>query len=96
MTGFVYETRGLILRPKWILGIVIKVCGPRTYVARTGHKARYVHNDHLVRAHDDAPDDVPNDVSEPKVIVRESSDQTVTDFSVNALDNICNPQVNLS
>ena len=23
---------------KWIPGTVIKVCGPRTYVVRTGHK----------------------------------------------------------
>ena len=43
---------------KWILGPVIKVCAPRTYVVRTGHKTTYAHNDHLIRAHDDVPDDV--------------------------------------
>ena len=32
---------------KWIPGTVIKVCGPRTYVVRTGHKTRYVHTDHM-------------------------------------------------
>ena len=77
---------------KWILGTVIKVCGPRTYVVRTGHKTRYVHNDHLIRAHDDVPDDV----SEPEVIVPELSGQTVTDIDVNPLDSTCNSHVNLS
>ena len=78
---------------KWILGTVINVCGPRTYVVRTGHKTRYVHTDHLIRAHDDVPDDV----SEPEVIVTESSSQTVyTDINVNPLDSICNSHVNLS
>ena len=39
--------------------------GPQTYVVRTGHKTRYVYNDHLIRAHDDVPDDV----SEPEVLI---------------------------
>ena len=38
-------------RPKspvdnWISGTVIKVCGPRTYVANKGYKNRYVHRSH--------------------------------------------------
>ena len=33
---------------KWIPGTIIKVCGPRTYVVRTGHKARFVHTDHTI------------------------------------------------
>ena len=33
---------------RWILGRVVKVCGPRAYLVKTGHKARYVHADHLL------------------------------------------------
>ena len=77
---------------KWILGTAIKVCGPPTCVVRTRHKTRYVHTDHLIRA----DDHVPDDVSEPEVIVPESSGRTVTDINVNSLDSICNPHVNLS
>lgn len=58
---------------KWIPGTVIKVCGPRTYVVRTGHKTRYVHTDHMIRAHDNVPDDV----SEPDIRVPESSSQKI-------------------
>ena len=43
---------------KWISGTVIKVCGPRTYVVNTGYKNRYVHADHMISAHDDAPSTV--------------------------------------
>ena len=86
------NTRANSKPDKWVLGTVIKVCGPRTYVVRTGHKTRYVHNDHLLRAHDD----VPGDVNEPEVIVPESTGQSDTDIDVNPLDSICNPHVNLS
>ena len=40
-----------------ILGRVVKVCGPRAYLVKTGHKARYVHADHLIRAHDKGPNE---------------------------------------
>ena len=82
----VQNTRANSKTDKWILGTVIKVCGPRTYVVRTGHKTRYVHTDHLIRAHDDVPDDV----SSQNQVVR------LTDVNVNPLDSICNPHVNLS
>lgn len=36
----------------------MKTCGPRTYVVRTGHRNRYVHTDHMIKAHDDVPDDI--------------------------------------
>ena len=88
----VRNTRANSKTDKWILGTVIKVCGPRTYVVRTGHKTRYVHNDDLIRAHDE----VPGDFSEPEVIVPELSGQTVTDIDVNPLDGICNSHANLS
>ena len=76
---------------KWIPGTVIKVCGPRTYVVRTGHKTRYVHNDHMIRAHDNVPDDV----SEPDVMVPESSGQKTNDDNVNPLDSTSEPHVDL-
>ena len=38
---------------RWILGRVVKVSGPRTYLVKTGHKTRYLHADHLIRAHDE-------------------------------------------
>jgi hypothetical protein len=56
---------------KWIPGTVVKVCGPRTYVVRTGHKTRYVHTDHMIKAHDEVPDDI----SEPEIGVPESCEQ---------------------
>ena len=76
---------------KWIPGTVIKVCGPRTYVVRTGHKTRYVHTDHMIRAHDNVPDDV----SEPDVMVPESSGQKINDDNVNPLDTTSEPHVDL-
>ena len=36
---------------QWILGKVVKVCRPRTYLVRTGHKTRHVHADHLIIVH---------------------------------------------
>ena len=43
---------------RWILGRVVKVCGPRTYLVKTGHKTRYVHVDHLIKAQDKVPDEI--------------------------------------
>ena len=31
------QPKGNVVR--WILGRVVKVCGPRTYLVKTGHKA---------------------------------------------------------
>ena len=57
---------------RWILGKVVKVCRPRTYLVRTGHKTRYVHADHLIRAHDK----VPNETSEVEICVPELCEQS--------------------
>ena len=76
---------------KWIPGTIIEVCGPRTYVVRTGHKTRYVHTDHMIRAHDNVPDDV----SEPDAVVPESSGQKINDDNVNLLDSTSEPHVYL-
>ena len=57
---------------KWILGKVVKVCGPRTYLVRTGHKTRFVHADHLIRPHDK----LPEETSEVDVPVSELCDQS--------------------
>ena len=43
---------------KRVVGRVVKVCGPRTYLVKTGHKTRYVHADHLIEAHDKVPDEI--------------------------------------
>ena len=43
------------------------VCGPRTYLAKTGHKTRYVHVDRLIKAHDK----VPNEIGELDIPVPE-------------------------
>ena len=40
----------------WILGKVVKVCGPRNYLVKTGYKTRFVHVDHLIRAQDKDPE----------------------------------------
>ena len=76
---------------KWIAGTVIKVCGPRAYVVRTGHKTTYVHTDQIIRAHDNVPDDV----SEPDVMVPESSGQKINDDNENPLNSISEPHVDL-
>ena len=39
----VRNTRANSMRERWVPGTVVKVCGPRTYIVKTGHKARYVH-----------------------------------------------------
>ena len=36
--------------------MMVKVCGPRTYLIKAGHKARYILGDQLIRA----PMKVPN------------------------------------
>ena len=58
---------------RWILGRVVKVYGPRTYLVNTGHKTRYVHADHLISAHDNGP----NEATKIKISVPESYDQSV-------------------
>ena len=50
---------------RWILGRVVKVCGPRTYLVKTEHKTRYVHADHLIRADYKGP----NEASEIEISV---------------------------
>ena len=65
------QAKGNIVR--WILGRVVKVCGPRNYLVKTGHKTRYVHTDHLIRAHDKGP----NKASGIKISVPELRDQPV-------------------
>ncbi|XP_022784582.1 uncharacterized protein K02A2.6-like [Stylophora pistillata] len=42
---------------RWILGRVVKVCGHRSYLVKTGHKTRYVHVDHLIKAYDKLPNE---------------------------------------
>ena len=66
------------------MGTVINVCGPRTCVDRTEHKTRYVHTNHMIKAHDDVPDDI----SEPEVTVPVSCDQMVTDDGANPVNSI--------
>ena len=65
------QPKGNVVR--WILGRVVKVSGPRTYLVKTGHKARYVYGDHLIRAHDKGP----NEASESEISVSELCDQSV-------------------
>ena len=50
---------------------MVKVCEPRTYLIKTGHKTRYVHADHLIRAHDK----VPNETREFDIPVPELCEQ---------------------
>ena len=48
----------VVILKSWILGRVVKVCGPRTYLVKTGHETRYVHVDHLIKAHDKVPNEI--------------------------------------
>ena len=57
---------------RWILGRVVKVCGPRAYLVKTGHKTRYVHVDHLIKAHDK----VPNEIEELDIPIPELCEQS--------------------
>ena len=58
-----------------ILGRVVKICGPRTYMVKTGHKTRYDHVDHLIKAHDK----VPNEIGELDIPVPELCEQSNLD-----------------
>lgn len=75
------QAKGNIVR--WILGRVVKVCGPRTYLVKTGHKTRYVHADRLIRAHDKGP----NEASEIEISVSESCDQSVPVLDTELISN---------
>jgi len=57
---------------RWILGSVVKVCGPRTYLVKTIHKTRYVQVDHLIKAQDK----VPNTTGELDKLVPELCEQS--------------------
>ena len=57
---------------RWILGRVVKVCGPRIYLVTTGHKTRYAHVDHLIKAHDK----LPNEIGELDIPIPELCKQT--------------------
>ena len=48
----VLKTRGTNKTNKFILGTVVKSCGPRTYVVICGKRMRRVHLDHMIKAHD--------------------------------------------
>ena len=68
---------------RWILGRVVKVCEPRTYLVKTGYKTRYVHADHLIRANDK----VPYETSELDIPVPELCDQSTPVIVVNPVSN---------
>ena len=68
---------------RWILGKVVKVCGPRTYLVKTGHKTRYVHADHLIKAYDKMPDET----SEVDICVPESCEQSSTVLGASPVSN---------
>ena len=57
-------------------GRVVKVCGPRIYLGKTGHKTRYVHVDCLIKAHDK----VPNEIGELYIPVPELCEQSNLDI----------------
>jgi len=54
------------------MGRVVKVFRPRTYLIKTGHKRRYVHANHLIKAHDK----VPNETRELDIPVLELCEQS--------------------
>ncbi|XP_022795607.1 uncharacterized protein K02A2.6-like [Stylophora pistillata] len=64
---------------RWVPGTLIKLCGPRTYIVKTGYRNRYVHTDHMVRACDNAPDKV----EEAEVMVPESYEPPEQDVKEN-------------
>ena len=68
----VRNTQAISSTERWILGRVVKVCGPRAYLVKTGHKTRYVHVDHLIKAHDK----VPNEIEELDIPVPELCEQS--------------------
>ncbi|CAB3982232.1 Transposon Ty3-I Gag-Pol poly [Paramuricea clavata] len=78
----VLNTRATNKTNKWILGTVVKSCGPRTYVVKCGKRMRRVHPDHMIKAHDgreNGSDDLKDDDDEPEVSISESGEQTVAD-----------------
>ena len=55
---------------KWLPGVILKIKGPLTYLAKVlNGKLRYVHSDHL-RKMDDTVDDSCMDVQEPRIEFR--------------------------
>ena len=54
-------------------------------------KTRYVHPDHMIRAHYNLADNV----SEPQIMLPESSSQTISDDNANPLDSFPEPHVDL-
>ena len=54
----VLNTQASSSTERWILGRVVKVCGPRAYLVKTGHKTRYVHVDHLIKANDKVANEI--------------------------------------
>ena len=78
----VRNTRAKSQIDRWIPGTVVKVCGPRTYVVKTGYHNRYVHTDHMIRAHDGAPDKA----EDAEIMVPESCEQAGLENQENVLD----------
>jgi hypothetical protein len=46
----VLNTRVTNKTNKWILGTVVKSCGPGTYVVKCGKRMTHVHLDHMIKA----------------------------------------------
>ena len=81
----VLNTRATNKTNKWILGTVVKSCGPRTYVVKCGKRMRRVHLDHMIKAHDgreNCSNDLKDDYDELEVSISESGEQTVADDNV--------------
>ena len=78
----VRNTRAKSQIDRWIPGTVVKVCGPRTYVVKTGYRNRYVHTDHMIEAHDGAPDKA----EDTEIMVPESYEQAGLESQENVLD----------
>lgn len=78
---------------RWILERVVKVCGPRTYLVKTGYKTRYVHVDHLIKAHDQ----VPHETKELDIPVPELCEQpTLSVDNSQVSSGVPQPPVNFS
>lgn len=90
----VRNTRANSKTEKWLLGTVVKVCGPRTYVVRTGHRTRYVHTDHMIKAHDDKVEDDDSELEE--IIVPEPGSHTGTDDNVDSSDSSAQSHISFS
>lgn len=59
------------MRERWFPGTLVIVCGPITYIDKTGLKTRYIETNHVLKAHYDVADDV----NEAEIILPETSDQ---------------------